>query len=123
MTTENPHSLSGTKPLKQASPDRPEASVPSHKYPSSVTVIHCRSAQIGGARRPNRSDFCAREEPIPDREMRDRSLETCRVHPPDGYWTRAALGLHMIFAIFVRSDPRRPDGLLSQDAAGRPVGP
>src|SRR6266851_6144859 len=54
--------------------------------------------------------------------MRDRSLEPCSPHPADGYWTRAVLGLHMILAILVRSDPRRLDGLLPQDATGRPVG-
>src|SRR5271169_3896917 len=54
--------------------------------------------------------------------MRERSLEACRVHPADGYWTRAVLGLHMILAIFVRSDPPRLNGLLPQDAAGRLVG-
>jgi hypothetical protein len=48
--------------------------------------------------------------------MRDRSLETFRLHPTDGYWTRAVLGLHMTFAIFVRTDPRRLDGLLPQAA-------
>ena len=49
-----------------------------------VTVIHGRAAQVGGARRPYRSDFRRGKQPVPDGEMRDRSFVTCRLRSADG---------------------------------------
>ena len=85
-------------------------------------MIHWRNAEIVRALCPDRGDFGGREQPVPDRDMRERPFEAGRLHAADRYWTRAMLGMYLVLEILVGGDPLRLDALLPQDAAGCLVG-